>query len=45
MLQCNKKLDIPAPSLYIMRIVAVQHKASKQRFLTFNEELPCTKIS
>ena len=35
MLQCNKMLDISFFPLYITRIVAVQHKASKQRFLTF----------
>ena len=32
MLQCNKILDMLFFHLYIMRIVAVQHKASKQRF-------------
>jgi 4-hydroxy-3-methylbut-2-en-1-yl diphosphate synthase IspG/GcpE len=35
-LQCNKILDISFVRLYIMRIVAVQHNASKQRFLNFN---------
>jgi phasin family protein len=33
MLQCNKMLDISFPRLYIMYIVAVQHNASKQRFV------------
>ena len=46
MLQRNKMLDISFARLYIMCIVAVQHKASKQRFFNFNiEEIPCTKIS
>ena len=36
MLQCNKILDIFLEHLYIMSIVAVQHNASKQRFVNLS---------